>query len=454
MILTLHDDNRPWSDNIERADIGILDWQVAKHQLRAVFSDHRVIATLGSLEIVAAPGAEYALPKVHERLGSFIHDLGNSIPDCWMGAKHAVQNLRHIQNEPKNDALNGIWNGTTICIASGPSNAKYLEKIRQIQNQCIIVIADSMWKGCRAAGIDPHFVCVLERDPLLASLVPPDSKSRARLVVPAVAYPPTVDGWGGRRVWWWQQFTDLYRWIAPDIDQHPTGRSAGTMACALSVLLGSRRVYLVGHDLSRGPDGSSHSAHVDTLASTNHGAASQRREPLHEDIVIDGKRTCRFWNFARGDIETLHADNPDIMRILGNDGLDIPGMARESEIELVNPQEYVAGTLKVSPSRAPIDLKAIVKADMDSFARYAPKIQAASETPNLESIARATNMIDPNVWGHVKVADLYKYILGPAYRAASLRGHLRCHMPGSHAAAFRVLLRAIPSTLAMMDRDL
>ncbi len=73
-------------------------------------------------------------------------------------------------------------------------------------------------------------------------------------------------------------------------------------------------------------------------------------------------------------------------------------------------------------------------------------------------------MLLPKTWGPA-LCDLYLYILGPAYRAASLRAYLRSRPAKTqaeatainveaHAAAARVLLRAIPPTLATMEHHL
>ncbi len=456
MQLTLHNDHREfsWDKPTDTAELGIADFPFACHVLRSVFADHRIIATLGALEVIAAAGAEHRLDAVEQRLSEYVHDIGNSIQDCWMGAKHAIQNLATMENEPKSDCITGIFDGTVLCLASGPSKAQYLDRVRELQNDCVIVIADSMWKGCRAAGIDPHFVCVLERDPLLASLVPPDPTSRARLIVPAVAYPQTVAGWEGRRIWFWQPFSDLYRWISPHIEQVPTGRSAGTMAASVSRLLGAKRIYLIGHDMCRGDDGSSHSAHVDSLASTNHTAAAHRNEPLHRDMIVDGKRTCAFWNLVRGDLESLTMEYPDRFLRLGSAGLELPNVPRCAEIDVVEPQPFSIGTPLAIPSRSPVDIKAHIATDRKSWNKTAQDIAIWSRMGRPESIAMATKHLDPSAWAHKDTADLYRYVMGPLFRAASLRAYIRSKEPNAHGFAFRMILRTVPVILNMMESEL
>ncbi len=468
MILTLHPDCRPCNVTPTGAEVGIADLPDALHQLRMVYSDSRLLPTLGALEIVAMPGAEHALQAVHNRMASFLADMGNSISDCWLGAKQAIQNLATMEHEPKQDSVKGTYTGTVLCVASGPSTEKWLPRIRELQDQCVIVCADSMWKGLRAAGIDPHFVVVLERDPLLQSLVTPDPNSRAVLVCPAMTYPPTVAGWEGRRVWYWQSYTDLYRWLGPDIPQEMSGRSAGVMAVSFSLLLGSDEVCLIGHDLSRGPDGASHTASVDRLASTTHAQEAGRKTPMHMDIEVEGHRTCPFWELVRRDIATLAVEHPGRLIRAGNDGLDIHGVVRgdpSPSLGLLGPYSLLScGPAK--PSRPPTDILGMVRHDKARFAtKYAPRISEEIETGTEASIAKALAMLLPKTWGNGGLVDLYLYILGPAYRAASLRAYLRSHPAKTlaeatainveaHQSAARILLRAIPPTLAMMERDL
>lgn len=468
MILYLHPDDR----SLGADGLGVNDLGSAVTSLRRAYCDHRAIASIGCIEVVALPGAEHAKDAIEAALASFLHDMGNSVMDCWVGAKHALQNMANMEHEPKHDAITGVYDGTILCIASGPSVTKWIPAIREVQDRVCIVAADSILSGLVAAGIHPHFVCMLERDPLLAPMIATPS-GHTQLIVPAVAYPPAVAPWSGRRIWWWQGFPDLYRWLGDKIPQTGTGRSAGTMAAAAAVAIGGSKVYLIGHDLCRSDSGSSHADGAHEICTTAHKGSSAT-VGLHADIDAgNGKKTCEFWQLCRSDLAVLASENPGVMRTLGADGLDIPGIPREHAIDTgpgtgfrgdmrqaepeCEPHEDepvgdpVDSSALVTPSDPPIyGISQKIAADIGRFSVAAKRIHELSRTPTAEAIAEAITLAHPSSWADPRLAGMYTYVFGPIFRAASLRAYLREQSPGAHADGFDIILRTIPQMLRIM----
>lgn len=455
MILTLHPDTRDYTDKDGRGEIGVADWQKAAYQLRLVFSDHRTISLLPSIRLDAAPGAEHMLDIVDERLAGFADDLGNSIEDAWIGARNAINNMKTGWSEPKHDSLHDVYGGTVLCIASGPSAQHWLPEIRRLQDRCIIVCADSIYHGLVDAGIEPHFVCALERSHIIHRLVNPGKSTKSTLIVPATTDPATVSGWIGRRVWWWQSYEFLYNWLGSEITQDPLGRSAGSMAVAASLHLGAKRVYLIGHDLSRGPAGESHAGAVADITKEGHAGGAARREHFHKDMIIDGQISCQFWNLVRTDLETLNNDYPGRLVCLGNAGLDIMGVPRVDSIAIDgSPAWSMKRTTAIK--RPDETLGKTVARDLQRFRTLIiPKAHRLMRQGTQESLTEALDMCKPSFWGDPTLESLYRYVLEVAYSAATVRAHLLADdSRRAYTSAARIAMAAIQPTLAIMESDL
>jgi hypothetical protein len=445
MILTLYGDNRQLSRTPNGADLGVSDLPAALIQLRRAYCDHRAIASIGEIEVIASIGAEHAVIPVEESLASFLHDMGNSSLDCWIGAKHAIQNMAAMQHEPKNDSITGVYNGTVVCVASGPSASKHFAEIREKRSILCVVCADSIYSGLIENGITPDFVCMLERDPLLAPMIIPTIPPFSRvpdswLVVPVVAWPEAVKPWSGRRIWYWQDSQGLCEWIAPNIPVSGTGRSAGTMAAAVATRLGNGNVYLIGHDLCR-MDGESHAGPAHGIAKMS--MAASHSQPLHAPMIVDNRESCKFWELCRRDLSVLAEENNGRVRILGRDGLDIPGINRSDAMDLG--ASFTPLYMNVSQSRPPV--RNTIPEDAKSWAKTSLLVEAMVSNGDIQGAIAA---VHPRKWANPNMVGLYSYVLGPIFRAASLRAHMRHKEPDCCVNGFRILIRTIPAMLRRM----
>jgi hypothetical protein len=452
MILSLTNDSAPITATATGASLGVSDLPSALHTIRCAWSDHRDIVALPSWSVVTGPGvSEYTRIMVEDRMAHMLFDLGNSAMDAWWGARNAIANSVNCASEPKHDALRGLAAGRPVlCVASGPTVADHIDGIRRAQfNGAIVVCADSIYQSLLSHGIEPDIVCVIERPELFAGIVPAKLSTRTILVCPPVVAPVTASGWERRRVWFWQETPGLYSWLGPDVRTDFSGRSAGTLAVAVSLILGGTAVYLVGHDLCR-VGTSSHAIGVGSYTTENQQKAEDESPPMGifapcevacRDHVT--RKSTRFWSLCRQDIEAMLRQKTGIYAV-DRRGSTISGAESVDAIPIASPAgTFSGGPLRATPSRYRAQLKTQIVEDAARFHAAGRNLTGADSMLAMQ----------PARWAHPDTAELYAYILGTIYHAASLRMHLR-NGDDHIARGMRVLQRGIPPVLQTMIGDL
>lgn len=238
------------------------------------YSGHAQIARLAGTRVIdehplipAADEMRRALmPRINKLLLERYDCLGNDVYDTFMGAKHALMHGKKLVTQRRSSDYIGRYAGkTALCIASGPSVAKHYDHIRVIQHEHVLICADSILAGLLAHGIEPDFVCMVERPDNMHRLIDDYApKCNTVMVALPVVHPTSVIPFGERVVWWWNS-DDLYPWLDPREPRLVSGRSAGTITVSFAGLLGVKTAYLIGHDLAFG-DGKSHDPEVAPLA--------------------------------------------------------------------------------------------------------------------------------------------------------------------------------------------
>jgi hypothetical protein len=342
-------------------------------------------------------------------------------------------------------------------VASGPSVTQHLDAIAGAQAfGAVIVCADSIYRTLVDHGIAPDVVCVLERQPIFAALVPPDICQTTRLVCPPVVDPSTVAGWHDRVVWFWQTVAGLYDWLDPDTPTAYSGRSAGTLAVAVSRLMGGTAVHLVGHDLCKiGTD--THAATVGAMTRDGQAKAEAEAPPCgmfaRQDAACrDGevRDSTRFWSLCRQDIEAMLVGATVPVYAVGDSGAIIAGSIPRQSILVGSVSDHAARDLATRPGRYRRQLIRDMRADC---LRALTRVNAAhAETPREAMTIMPT--LEPTAWAHADTAKLFSYVLGAIYNAATLRAHLRRDDQQWPLLALRVLKRGLPAMLTKIDCDL
>ncbi len=316
--------------------------EAALHTLRHVFADHSEILTLAQTDVIGTANPEWT-DAIETRLSRFIEDLGNSVFDCWEGARNVIWNGDRFAGAPTSDQLRGTMAGMpAICLAAGPSaTPEALAKIRALSKTHIVFSAEVMLGACHRAGFAPDFVSIIERPPGTTQFVR-GLGSGSTLIATAVVDPATVAEFP--RVLWWRGGDRFYDWLFPaDSEPLMIGRSTGVLSIAAAVHAGCNPIYLVGHDLAYGPDRVSHCAlshaeAADSLARAQENVPDCYGREQTEAEGWDGGTvyTNGFWNLFRQDIETILADAPDprplVLSCQGGMGARIAGVTGFGEL--------------------------------------------------------------------------------------------------------------------------
>ncbi len=234
-----------------------------------------------------------------------------------------VDNLQGILNIARNaevllraPAL-PIGNWPIISVGSGPSLPKHLDAIRAVQDRCVIIASVSAVKGLQQAGIQAHLTTPTERTEDIPNYIP-DHGQLTRFAGAPLVCRSVVDRFDHHH---YQANMDrLYDWCSlPSDPRIYFGSSTGTMSVSMAARMTTGPVYLVGHDLAMGPDGS-------------HWSASSGTRDATDGMTIEGNDgtmlpTHSLWKrfaFIIGDIARCHGNIINV-NIADNIGAKILG---------------------------------------------------------------------------------------------------------------------------------
>jgi len=225
----------------------------------AAFGAHHDIPPLGGVSIIddhplpseTASSRERLLPDLRTALRDQPQLYGNDIIDSFMGLWHASLNAPRLLAAPFLGENFGVGGATpVIAIAAGPSLRGHLDRLRRLQDRCLLVACDSAFPGLIAAGVVPHVVTPLERLRANATFMPPAAGTRCGFAGLPVCHPDALVPFDSR-VLGVAGYDRLYDWFWPDNQNRVmTGSSTGVLAVSIALALGTGPVYLVGHDLA------------------------------------------------------------------------------------------------------------------------------------------------------------------------------------------------------------
>ncbi len=426
--------------------------------LRLAYADHSEIATLGSARVV---GDHEWTAAIETRLIEFLEDLGNCVMDSWEGVRNAIRNGARIASGSTSRELYGSLKGKpAICIGAGPSaSPEVMRKIAALADSHYIFCCDAMTHACRDAGFVPHFVTMLERVPEMLPLVDGADPGSTLLAMPVVD--PACVARFTRACWFWGG-DDLYRWLEPTIPLATCGRSSGTLAVAAAAQAGCSPIYLVGHDLSYGPDRAGHTSAAHRVAIEGQVEKDEKAGGgLYETTytTVPGYSgpvvTNGAWNLMRGDIESLavlyrgqvflSAQNGMGARLAGIPSGPLP---EPSPWTCPAPVELPCGGLVDPRSRLES-----VRSDARRMAETADALLAAlaPEDADLNQLAAdhvVSRMVSP------ENAALFRYALRTVYSNLTLRLHLWAEIRIDKRQLQRDCLAVLAVSLRSLTRQL
>ncbi|EOH9777343.1 motility associated factor glycosyltransferase family protein [Campylobacter jejuni] len=206
--------------------------------------------------------------KLAENFKNSIVSHGNDPLDALQGIEQFVYNLPQMITHPSYKELLSKRKGisdTAIIVSTGPSLTKQLPLLKKYASKATIFCADSSYPILAKHGIKPDYVCMLERDEIVAECFNNDFKDFDKdiiFLVASLVHKKTISYLKKNKrkyilIIKGQPFArclglDDYGYIN-------AGMSVSHMAYELAENLGHNNIILIGQDLAYAKDGQTHS---------------------------------------------------------------------------------------------------------------------------------------------------------------------------------------------------
>ncbi|EKP8546043.1 motility associated factor glycosyltransferase family protein [Campylobacter jejuni] len=205
--------------------------------------------------------------KLVENFKNSIVSHGNDPLDALQGIEQFVYNLPQMITHPSYKELLSKRKGisdTAIIVSTGPSLTKQLPLLKKYANKATIFCADSSYPILAKHGIKPDYVCMLERDEIVAECFNNDFGEFDKDIVfvcSGVVHPKAIEYLKGRN----RKYLIIPRYLYFPIyiklkyfDFLYNTPSVAHMSYFLSVLLNHKNIILIGQDLAYAENGNSH----------------------------------------------------------------------------------------------------------------------------------------------------------------------------------------------------
>jgi hypothetical protein len=236
--------------------------------------------------------------------------FGNSPEDALVGNRHTFRNMREILENPGINLLFNKFAGKpAIVCASGPSLTEELPLLKTLQDQVLILSAESTFWALHAHGIRPHIMCTMEREVrpsgYFDKFTYDDLKDTYLAAIPVVP-PYMYESYSGPIINVYRTYT-TFNWLPFDKGTMDVKKSSANMAFKVAHMLGCSPIILLGQDLCFDRD--TNLTHVPE----HHFGADQDyfREQRQFDVLAnDGKmsKTSDIWfEFLQGYVSDIFA---------------------------------------------------------------------------------------------------------------------------------------------------
>ncbi|EAL8869418.1 DUF115 domain-containing protein, partial [Campylobacter coli] len=198
------------------------------------------------------------------------HNLmrGNDPKDAMQGIEQFVYNLPQMITHSSYKELLSKRKGvsdTAIIVSTGPSLTKQLPLLKKYANKATIFCADSSYPILAKHGIKPDYVCMLERDEIVAECFNNDFKDFDKdiiFLVASLVHKKTISYLekNQRKYMLIIKGQPFARYLGlDDYGYINAGMSVSHMAYELAENLGHKNIILIGQDLAYAKDGQTHS---------------------------------------------------------------------------------------------------------------------------------------------------------------------------------------------------
>ncbi|WP_087721614.1 motility associated factor glycosyltransferase family protein [Campylobacter coli] len=206
--------------------------------------------------------------KLAENFKNSIVSYGNDPLDALQGIEQFVYNLPQMITHPSYKELLSKRKGisdTAIIVSTGPSLTKQLPLLKKYASKATIFCADSSYPILAKHGIKPDYVCMLERDEIVAECFNNDFKDFDKdiiFLVASLVHKKTISYLekNKRKYMLIIKGQPFARYLElDDYGYINAGMSVSHMAYELAENLGHKNIILIGQDLAYAKDGQTHS---------------------------------------------------------------------------------------------------------------------------------------------------------------------------------------------------
>ncbi|EAJ6613000.1 DUF115 domain-containing protein, partial [Campylobacter jejuni] len=193
---------------------------------------------------------------------------GNDPLDALQGIEQFVYNLPQMITHPSYKELLSKRKGisdTAIIVSTGPSLTKQLPLLKKYASKATIFCADSSYPILAKHGIKPDYVCMLERDEIVAECFNNNFKDFDKdiiFLVASLVHKKTISYLekNQRKYILIIKGQPFARYLElDDYGYINAGMSVSHMAYELAENLGHKNIILIGQDLAYAKDGQTHS---------------------------------------------------------------------------------------------------------------------------------------------------------------------------------------------------
>ena len=203
-----------------------------------------------------------------EMIRFIVLNKGNDPHDSLVGIKHTLDNLPKMLNhgifqEFLKERRAKVENA--IIVSTGPSLIKQLPLLKKYANKATIFCADSSYPILAKHGIKPDYVCMLERDEIVAECFNNDFGEFDKdivFIVKSVTHPHTIKYLqkNNRAFILVSTYASFIQYLKLDyFGYFNMGFSVAHMNFLLTIHLKYKNIILIGQDLAYAKDGQTHS---------------------------------------------------------------------------------------------------------------------------------------------------------------------------------------------------
>ncbi len=234
-----------------------------------------------------------------------IINAGNDTIDTLIGIEHHIQNIPEmVQNPTFRQLLKKKNSEVAVIVSTGPSLAKQLPLLKEIQDYVTIISVDASLPILAKNNIKPDFVTSLERVELTGEFfkkTPADFQKDIIMIHASLQHKNVLENSHGRKILVMRPFKYTKYFSLHNYGYLGIGMSAANMAYELAFAMGYKNIVLIGQDLAYGDEGTSHA--------NGHVLGEKEVKFKESDEYVtryggEGRvRTTRVWNMFRNFFE-------------------------------------------------------------------------------------------------------------------------------------------------------